>query len=279
MAFRCRRSGPTESILLEFLGEVEIPKELNAATLRRFFQKRAQRHGISRTKTVACAMRMLIRFLAVHGRCPAGLLGAFPPIAQWRLSSLPVYVSARDVERIVAAAAPISAVGRRDRAILLLLARLGLRAGDIVEMRLQDIDWAAGTVRMEGKGKRPARLPLPQDVGDAILAYLADGRPAVKSEYVFLTVQAPLTRFHSSTTVSFIVRRAAGRARVTLPRQGAHVLRHSAATALVRTGVSLHAVGILLRHRGEEATAHYAKVDVPALLRIAQPWPGEVSPC
>ena len=167
--------------------------------------------------------------------------------------------------------------GIRDRAILLLLARLGLRAGDVVGLELRDIDWAAARVRVVGKGRREVRLPLPQDVGDAMLAYLRTRRTGVACDRVFLRARAPWRPLASRSCVSNIVKRAVVRAAVSAPTRGAHLLRHSAATAMLREGISLPAIGVVLRHRSVETTAHYAKVDVELLRSVAQPWLGGVS--
>lgn len=266
-------------ILVELLQKLDAPNDWTAATLRKFVSNRAARCGRSRAKTMIAAMRMLLRHLVLQGVCGAALIGALPTIANWRLSSLPVYLSPEDVERIVCAPDPATCMGRRDRAILLLLARLGLRAGDVAGLRMADVDWHAGTLLMSGKERRVSKLPLPQDVGDAILAYLADGRPTVVDEHVFLRVQAPIGKLRFSAAVSSIVCSAAKHAGVKLPRGGAHVLRHSMATALVRNGVPLSAVRVMLRHQSEETTAHYAKLDVAALRVVARPWPLEVLPC
>lgn len=271
--------GAYRLILVELVRNVGEPAGFTAASLRKFVSDRAALHGQSRAKTVVTAVRMFLRHLASHGLCEARLVDAIPTIAYWRLSSLPAYLPAEDVERLVHAPDLATPAGRRDRAILLLLARLGLRAGDVVGLRFGDIDWKSGTLVVTGKGRRAARLPLPQEVGDAILAHLCDGRPTLDDDHVFLRIRAPQVSLQCPKAVADIVRRAAARAGVRPPRGGAHVLRHSAATALVRSGVPLAAIRMLLRHRSEETTAHYAKVDVPALRRIARPWPLEVSPC
>jgi integrase/recombinase XerD len=167
----------------------------------------------------------------------------------------------------------------RDYAILLLLSRLGLRAGDIVAMTLDDVDWSRGTLRVQGKSHHEAVLPLPQDVGDALCAYLERGRPISDSTRVFLTVVAPTRAFASSATVSDIVRFALARAGIqNPPTRGAHLLRHSAATAMLRAGGSLDTIATVLRHRSSEMTAYYAKIDIAMLCKIAQPWPGG-APC
>ena len=164
----------------------------------------------------------------------------------------------------------------RDRAALLLLARLGLRAGDVCGLRLDDFDWVAGAVHVCGKSRRSVRLPLPQDVGDAVLAYIENGRPTAAEDRLFLRSKAPYRPFTASSSISYIVARALRRAGVEdPPSKGASLLRHSAATTMLRAGATLQAVGAVLRHRSLDMTAHYAKVDVNMLETIAQPWPGE----
>lgn len=171
-----------------------------------------------------------------------------------------------------------ASAGRRDRAILLLLARLGLRAEDVRSLQLTDIDWGRGQVRLCGKSRRETRLPLPQEVGDAVLAYLEDGRPPVPEPHLFLRSAAPWTPFTESAAISKIVGRALDRAGIVgAPSRGAHLLRHSAATTMLRSGATLETIGTVLRHRNITTTAHYAKVDVDRLRLIAQPWPGDRS--
>lgn len=244
----------------------------DAVRVRAFILARASRFGRSRAKSVVNAVRMFLRFLAVGGHCPADLAAAVPRIAHWKLSSLPRYLVADDVARLVAACEPATAAGARDRAVLLLLARLGLRAGDVRDLRLGDLDWSRGRLRVMGKGRCETWLPLPQEVGDAILHYLTRFRP-VRDDHVFLRVYAPLGPLPSSGPIAKLVRRAIHRAGITAPSQGAHVLRHSAATALLRQGASLDVIGAVLRHRCIESTAHYAKVDGALLRMVAPPWP------
>jgi integrase/recombinase XerD len=166
----------------------------------------------------------------------------------------------------------------RDRAIILLLARLGLRGNDVVRLRICDIDWQKANIRVSGKGRCEALLPLTQEVGDAILTYFHQGRPIVDSDRVFIRAIAPLRPFRSTGAVTRLVARAIGRAGVLTPFPGAHVLRHSAATQMLRQGISLQDISAVLRHRSLETTAHYAKVDVGLLQMVAQPWP-EVRSC
>jgi len=254
------------------------PRRYNSTRLRRFVLEYAKDRGRSDVKNAASTLRMFLRYLSVEGHCSADLIAAVPKVAHWRLSTLPRYLPAETVEKVIATCNLETPLGKRDRAILLLLARLGLRAGDVVGLRLVDIDWEGSRVRVIGKGRRETWLPLPQDVGDAILAYLKNGRPSAENDHVFLTVTAPVRAFRVGATVSYVVRNALERANVDAPSFGAHLLRHSAATAMLRGGATLDAIGALLRHRSMETTAHYAKVDVLTLQRVAQPWP-DVSPC
>jgi len=200
-------------------------------------------------------------------------------VAHWRLSSLPRYLQAEDVERVIASCDQASAVGKRDRAILLLLARLALRAGDISQLRLEDIKWTEALISVSGKSRRETQLPLTQEVGQAVVEYLQHGRPQSDSTAVFVRSRAPFRAFANHCAISVIVERAMRRAGVTCPSRGAaHVLRHSAASSMLRQGASLQEIADVLRHRSIETTQIYAKVDVIALRSIAQPWP-KVQPC
>jgi integrase/recombinase XerD len=260
--------------LLDALGD--DARAYSAEALRAFVLDRARPHGIERAKSVVVAVRSFVRFLGVAGQCPPGMEHAIPGFASWRLSSIPRFLAAEDVERVID-----SCTGyifeSRDRAVLLLLARLALRASEVAQLKFTDIDWRNGGIRVCGKGRRQESLPLPQEVGDAILRYVNKGRPLLQVPEVFTTVLAP---FHPLTraAVTHIVRAALRRAGIKAPINGAHVLRHSAATTMLRQGASLAGVGAVLRHRSPTTTAHYAKVDFGLLSEIAQPWP-QVSSC
>ena len=245
----------------------------DATGVRAFVLARASDAGRDRAKSLVNAVRMFLRFLAVRGDCPADLAAAVPVLANWKLAALPRYLAADDIERLVAACEPANAAGARDRAVILLCARLGLRAGDVRDLRLGDVDWSRGRLRVLGKGRCETWLPLPQEVGDAVLHYLERFRPPIDDDHVFLRVHAPLGPLPSSGPIAKLVRRALDRAGIAAPSRGAHVLRHSAATALLRQGASLDVIGAVLRHRCVESTAHYAKVDVARLRSVAQPWP------
>lgn len=245
----------------------------DASRVRGFIFARTSRHRHARAKSVVNAVRMFLRFLAAYGYCSPDLIAAVPGIAEWKLSSLPRYLGATELERLIAACDPRSAAGARDRAVVLLLVRLGLRAGDVRDLRLADIDWSQGRVRVVGKGRCETWLPLPQDAGDAMLHYLEHVRPRIDDDHLFLRIYAPFGRFPSSGPISKLVRRALQRADIKAPSMGAHVLRHSAATALLRQGAALDTIGAVLRHRCIESTAHYAKGDEALLRGVTQPWP------
>jgi integrase/recombinase XerD len=263
--------------LIRRLGE--DPSKLDAQRLRKFVLNQSRHTGWATAKHCTTALRMFLRFLIAEGRCRAGLLGAIPALAHWRLSSLPRYLPSEAVERVIDSCDVSSPVGKRDRAILLLLARLGLRAGDIAQMRLQDIDWKGAWVHVSGKGRRQTRLPLTQAVGDAIVSYVQEGRPRSHTDTLFLRSRAPFRGFRAHPAVSVIVARAFRRAEIKRPGRGAaHLLRHSVASSMLRQGASLQEISALLRHRSIETTQIYAKIDVTALQQIAQPWP-EVWSC
>jgi integrase/recombinase XerD len=256
----------------------EDPATYDVASIRAFVVEQLGRRGRCETRAAVTAIRSFLRFLVMEGRLAPGIEQCVPTVPQWRLSSLPRYLEARDVESVVDSCDLTTGHGIRDHAVLLLLSRLGLRAGDIVAMTIDDIDWRRGTLCVQGKSHREAVLPLPQDVGDALLAYLERGRPRSDSKRVFLTVLAPTRPFASSSAVSDIVRFALARAGVcNPPSRGAHLLRHSAATAMLRAGGSLETIAAVLRHQSPDTTTHYAKVDVAMLLEVAQPWPGGAS--
>jgi integrase/recombinase XerD len=251
------------------------PNFYSAEALRGFALERARQHGISRAKTVVVSVRAFLRFLGATGQCPPGMPHAIPGFASWQLSTVPRFLVAEDVERVIDSC-PVDGNGPRDKAVLLLLARLGLRAGEVARLRFDDIDWVQGLLTVSGKARRQEKLPLSQEVGDALLFYLRQNRPPLRTPEVFTTVWAPL-RPLTRAAVTHIVRAALRRAGIKAPINGAHVLRHSAATTMLRSGASLTGIGAVLRHRSPRTTADYAKVDFGLLSEIAQPWPGVTS--
>ncbi len=254
------------------------PARYTAALIRQAILDEVRGTSAAHAKTMTTALRGYLGFLGASGVCRADLAKAVPTVPQWRLSAMPRYLPAVDVERMIAACDVSKSHGVRDRAILLLLAHLGLRAGDVLDLRLGQICWADGTLRVCGKGRREVCLPLPQDAGDALLDYICRARPPSDSDAVFLRSSAPYRSFAGSSTISSVVRLALARAGISdPPSRGANLLRHSAATSMLRAGATLDTIGAVLRHRSATTTAHYAKVDIPMLLRVAQPWPGEAS--
>lgn len=193
-------------------------------------------------------------------------------MAGWRLASLPRGLDTAVVERLLRSCDRGTIVGRRDYAILTMLARLGLRGAEVAALELGDVDWLSGEVVIRGKGNRMERLPLPASVGEALAAYLTESRPRLRAATLFLTVRAPCQGL-SPAAVRAIMGRACGRAG--LDRVGAHRLRHSLATEMLRAGASLPQIGQVLRHRSQLATSIYAKVDDNALRALARPWPGD----
>jgi site-specific recombinase XerD len=263
--------------LLKCLGE--DPSKFDAHSLRQFVLEKSHRSGWAASKTCTTALHMFLRFLIAEGKCADALDAAIPVLAHWRLSSLPRYLQPEEVERIITSCDLNSPVGRRNCAILLLLARMGFRAGDIIELHLGDINWEEAYIQVSGKGHRQTRLPLTQEVGDAIVNYLQDGRPKTDTDALFVRSRAPFHAFKSSTAISVIVERAMCQAGISCRSRGAaHVLRHSAATSMLRQGASLQDIAAVLRHHSIRTTQIYAKVDLTALRKIAQPWP-EVQPC
>lgn len=250
--------------VLDFVG-------LTAADVTGFVLGACPGRAVGSAKLIVCSLRSLLGWLFVTGATPVSLVSAVPSVAGWRLSALPKGLEPGQLRRLLAACDRRTATGRRDYAIMLLLARLGLRAGEVAHLGLGDIDWRHGEVAIVGKGNRAERLPLPADVGAAIAAYLRRGRPGTaEGRSVFVRVHAP-HRALTTGGVTMVVFDAAQRAG--LPKMHAHRLRHTAATAMLRAGSPLPEVGQVLRHRSPLTTAIYAKVDRDALAVLARPWP------
>ena len=232
----------------------------------------------SQARNLASTMRMYLRYLATTGRCSPFLVDAVPTAKTWQLTSLPRYINPEQIEHVIACCDVATVAGLRDRAILLLLARLALRAGDIVVLRLEDIDWRRGLVKVCGKSRRQEVLPLPQDVGDAILEYIEKARARVTEDKIFLNARAPHRPLRASSHISTIVAYALKRAGLEDVRpQGGYLFRHSAATNMLRSGRSLEVISALLRHKSMDTTTIYAKTDTPMLLEVTQPWIGDRS--
>jgi site-specific recombinase XerD len=223
---------------------------------------------------MATYLRSFFRFLYQRGDTTGDFAAALPMIAYWRLSNIPKFLEPEEVERILDNCDRSTITGQRDYTVLLLLARLGLRGGEVANMVPDDIHWAAGEIVVRGKSAREDRMPLPQDVGGALATYLRHGRPRCTSRRVFIRARAPYQGFSSPVAVCDIVRRALSRAGLNPGFKGAHLLRHSLATHMLRKGNSLAEIGEVLRHQLPNTTEIYAKVDLGALRALAQPWKG-----
>ena len=259
-------------VLLPHLGDE--PSRYNATLIRNTVRCRLETASRDLVRREASALRLYLRFLALEGLCRPGLVGAVPTVPLQRFSTLPRHLPREDIECIIASCDRAAPMGIRDRAIVLLLARLALRAGDIANLRLYDIDWDNAVVRVSGKSRRAAVLPLPQDVGDALKDYILHARPVVDAEKVFLRMMPPLHQALSSGGVSAVAQAAIKRSGVKAEGLPAgHVFRHSAATNLLRDNTPLEVISTLLRHQSTQTTAIYARVDVPMLREVAQPWP------
>ncbi len=245
--------------------------DLDGALVTRFVVRECRTRSVGSAKLLVSELRALLRFLHLEGEAPA-LADAVPAVAGWRDTSLPRALDAAQVARLLASPDRATPIGRRDHALLTLLARLGLRAGEVAGLTLDDVDWRRGELIVRGKGDRHERLPLPVDVGEAVSTYLRDGRPLSTSRRLFLRARAPYDVGLTAGGVITAVGLACARADVA--PAGAHRLRHTAATELLRAGASLADVGQVLRHRGLATTTIYAKVDRAALRELARPWPG-----
>jgi site-specific recombinase XerC len=258
-----------------FLAEVPVgdgAAVVTAAAVTGFARRECGRRGVASAKATVTGLRSLLRFLYLDGQVTVPLAGAVPAAACWQLAALPRGVSPADLARIVDSCDRGSVAGRRDFAILLLLARLGLRAGEVAGLELGDISWRRGEITVRGKGRRRDCLPLPADVGEAVAGWLAGGRPpGAAGPSVFVRLRPPHSRL-ASTSVSYVVRRACARAGIAAA--GAHRLRHTTAAGMLAAGGTLAEIGQVLRHARPATTAIYAKADVHALSPLARPWPG-----
>lgn len=246
---------------------------LTADDVTEFVLRQSGRMGKKRAALMVTSLRSLLRYVFANGWIAVDLSTCVPTVPNWRLSTVPKYISRDQVELLLASCRRETPIGRRDYAILLLIARLGLRSCEVIRLTLDDIDWQSGELLVRGKGSRLARLPLPVEVGEALVAYLRDGRPVCDTRRFFVKARAPVRAFHNPSTVSTIVRRALERAGLEPASKGAHLLRHSLATNMLANGATLAEIGELLRHQQTATTEIYAKVDIVGLRSLAQPWP------
>ena len=247
---------------------------LNAGDIVRFVQRQAPQLHLKRAKLLTSALRSFLRYARYRGAVALDLAAAVPTVANWSMPSIPRAIGVNQVRQLLASINRRTAIGRRNYAIVLLLARLGLRSGEVAFLELEDIDWDAGQVSVRGKCGHRTALPLPRDVGAAIAVYLRHGRPRSTSRRVFLRSKAPFRGFLGPCAIGSIIRHALQRAGIQAPTTGAHQFRHGLATEMLRQGASLAEIGEILRHRSPQTTTIYAKVDLTALRRLALPWPG-----
>jgi len=249
-------------------------RRIRARDLNAFVLRRSRQVASKTLRTTVAALRFFCRFLLVRGDVTRDLSGAILAPANWQLTRVPKWLTVDEVERLLSHCDRRSEGGQRDFTVLLILARLGLRAGEVVSMTLDDIDWENGELLVRGKGSRLDRLPLPRDVGGALATYIHRWRPPSRSGRVFLCLNAPRQGFLGSQSIRAIVSSGLRRAGLNPPSRGAHLLRFTLAANILRQGGSLREVSELLRHRRSDTTAIYAKIDLNALRSIAPVWPG-----
>ena len=269
-------SAVTRQFILHRFGSGVIDlSALSVRDIRAFVSSHVGSRTAQPNRGTLTALRGLLTFLYVNGRISARLADHVPIPPCWRNDSPPKWMSVDDVNLVLTCCDRQSPIGKRNYAILMMLARLGLRAGEITSLTLDDIRWESGEIAVCGKGKNRKRFPLTEDVGEALAIYLKDGRPPCGSRRVFLCSRAPWRALGDSSAIYGIVSRALDLAGLSPPCRGPHIFRHSLATMMMRQGASLSEIGQILHHQNPNTTAIYAKVDIAGLRTIAMPWPGE----
>lgn len=270
--------GPfAERFLVGCFGEGSIDfQTLQAKDVVCFVKRQAAILSPSRAKSATNALRSFLRYLHYCGKIQIDLTAAVPTVPNWSLTGIPESITPEQIRIVLSACPRNTPVGRRDYAILLLLARLGLRAIEIVSLTLSSITWKAGTITVKGKGNKPGILPLPREVGEAIVDYLHYGRPDSNCKSLFLSACAPIRGLGASQTVTTIARTAIKRAGIETAHYGTHQFRHALASDMLRHGATMTEIGGVLRHSHIKTTSLYAKVDFSALRDLSLPWPGGV---
>lgn len=241
----------------------------------RYVERHAQDWSPRTGKAMCWSLRAFLRYLHHRGLNPRALAGCVPSMRRWKLATLPTYLPAAQVQKALDGCDRATAMGRRDYAILMMLAKLGLRADEVATLTLDDIDWRASEMLVRAKGRQRARMPIPPDVGAAIVAYLRNGRPKSSCRRLFVRTLAPHVGFASGCAITMIAKTALDRVGIEgCEHRGAHIFRHSLATELLRSGATLSEIGQLLRHESHDTTRIYAKVDIEALRTLGLPWPG-----
>ena len=251
--------------------------KISQEDVTRYIERHARDWSPKSGRAMCWSLRAFLRYLHHKGLNPLALAGCVPSIRRWKLASLPTYLSAAQVQKVLDGCDRATAMGRRDYAILMMLAKLGMRADEVATLTIDDIDWRSGEMLVRAKGRQRATMPILPDVGAAVVAYLRDGRPKSSYRRLFLRTPAPNVGFASGCAITMIAKTALERAGIRgYAHQGAHIFRHSLATELLRSGATLSEIGQLLRHESHDTTRIYAKVDIDALRTLSLPWPGGV---
>lgn len=262
--------------LADYIGKEDLKFDsLNHADVIRFVQRQTELF-VSNLQMMTSALRSFLRYLRYRGYVKIDLEHCVPRVAYRSHRGIPRGLSPEQIELVLSRCNRATIVGRRDYAILLLLARLGLRAGEVAALRLDDINWTEGTITVCGKTRCQSQLPLPHEVGEAIAQSLKDRKSGTPSRALFLRRRAPITQLKDGAAIGEIAIRALERAKVDAPKKGSHLFRHALATNMLKSGSTLTEIAELLRHQSPRSTAIYAKVDLDSLRTIALPWPGGV---
>jgi len=255
-------------------GEDDLGK-IGQEEVIRYIERHAQDWSPGTGKAMCWSLRAFLRYLHRQGLNPRALADCVPSMRRWKLASLPTFLPAAQIQRALDGCDRATPMGRRDYAILMMLAKLGLRADEVATLTLDDIDWRASEMLVRAKGRQCARMPIPPDVGAAIAAYLRNGRPKSSCRRLFIRTLAPYVGFASGCAITMIAKTALDRVGIKgCAHRGAHIFRHSLATELLRSGATLTEIGQLLRHQSHDTTRIYAKVDIEALRTLSLPWPG-----
>ena len=255
-------------------GEGDLGK-ISQEEVIRYIERHAQDWSPITGKAMCWSLRAFLRYLHHQGLNPCALADCVPSMRRRKFASLPTFLPAAQVQRALDGCDLATPMGRRDYAILMMLAKLGLRASEVATLTLDDIDWRTGEMLVRAKGRQRARMPIPPDVGAAVVAYLRNGRPKSSCRQLFIRILAPHVGFASGCAITMIAKTALDRAGITgCAHRGAHIFRHSLATELLRSGATLTEIGQLLRHESHDTTRIYAKVDIEALRTLSLPWPG-----
>lgn len=268
--------GYVQTFLLErfnHVSEHELSK-LTPIDIIQFIMNQKKHYRVPYLKAMTTALRCFFRFLAMKGLCDERLVDAVPAVAAWKLSHIPKYITKEQLEILLSSFNRKRADGLRGYAIAICLSRLGLRRSEVAHLSLDNIKWRSGVVRIcDGKDRQANELPLPKDVGEAIVAYLRSGRPKTTERRIFVRHRRPMGVALNGSAIGAIIRRGFKRTGLKVPSCGPHILRHTVATHMIQQGVSIKEIADILRHKSIDTTVIYTKVDIPMLCEVALPWP------